>query len=131
MLAHDGDCGMDIAARDRVSLLWHRAARSSSRCEGLVYLGHFGLHHELYIHGDLAERSAHETEECTDLRDRVAYRMPCDVRRGEAELVHQPALHFECAGFDRRKRAARAAELTHQHACPQLIEPFAVPLDSG
>jgi hypothetical protein len=42
----------------------------------LEHLGHFGLHHQLDVHRDLAERAAHQAEERTHLRDGVAHRVP-------------------------------------------------------
>src|SRR3712207_8458934 len=50
------------------------------------------LHHELHIHGQLAEGAAHQTEKAANLRDRVADGVPSDDGLGEAQFLHQPGL---------------------------------------
>ena len=74
--------------------------------ERLVDFADLGLHHQLHVHRELAERAADEPEEAADLGDRVADRVPGDRRLGEAELVHQarPASPSRLA---RSKRACR------------------------
>ena len=81
--------------------------------EGLVDLGDLGLHEELHVHGNLAERAGQEPEKAGDLADAVAHRVPGDFRLGEAEFLHQRGLHLETVSAERGQRADCAAELAH------------------
>ncbi len=132
MLAHDRDRGVDVAARDRIALLRHRAARSAARRERLVHLGDLVLHHQLDVHRDLAERPAHEAEEGADVSAMVS-RTVCQAMSGvpQAQAPSSGRAAFPSRPLDRRERAARAAELADQHARPQLRESLAVTLDAG
>jgi hypothetical protein len=131
VLAHHGDAGVDVVGRDRVALLRHGAAAAAALGEGLVDLLHLGLHHQLHVHADLAERARDQAEEAADLGDAVAHGVPGDLGLAEAELPHQPFLHLQAVGAERGQRAGGAAELAHQHARAQLLEPSEVPLEAG
>ncbi len=104
VLAHQRDGRVDVEAGDRVALLRHGARRAAPLVERLVDLGHFGLHQQLHVHGDLAERAGDEPEEAADLADAVAHGVPGDLGLAEAELLHQLRLHLR----GRRRRARRA-----------------------
>ena len=86
--------------------------------ERLEHLGDLGLHQQLHVHRDLAERRGDEAEEAADLADPVAHRMPGDLGLAEAELGHQGGLHLEAVAAERGQRAGRAAELADQDARP-------------
>ena len=70
--------------------------------EWLVHFADFGLHHQLDVHRQLAERAADEPQEAADLGDGVANRVPRDQRLREAELFHQPLLRLHRTFLDRR-----------------------------
>ena len=131
VLAHQRGGRVNIEARDRIALLRHGARRAAPLVERLVDLGHLGLHQELHVHRDLAERAGDEAEEAADLADAVAHGVPGDLRLAEAELVHQRRLHLEAVGAERSQRADRAAELADQHAWTQLRQPLAMALHGG
>ena len=118
MLAHHRDRGVDVAARDRVALLRHRAARAAAVRERLVDLADLGLHHQLDVHAELAERAADEAEEGADLGDVVADRVPGDHRllQARARRTGRPASPSRpsratpaCRRRRRTRRPARAA----------------------
>ena len=129
VLAHHRDRGVDVAARDRVALLRHRAARAAAVSEGLVDLADLGLHHQLHVHAELAERAADQPEEGADLGDVVADRVPGDHRLLQAELGTQAGLRLHRALLERRERAGGAGELADQHALLQLRQALAMALD--
>ena len=129
VLADHGDGGVDVAAADRVALLRHGAARSAAVRERLVDLADLGLHHQLDVHAELAERPADQPEEGTDLGDVVADRVPGDDRLLQAELGAQAGLGLHRPGLERRQRAGGAGELADEHPLAQLRQPLAVALD--
>ena len=131
VLAHQRDGGVDIEAGDGIALLRHRARRSARLVERLVDLGDLGLHQELHVHGNLAERAGEESEKAGDLADAVAHRVPGDVGLAEAELLHHRGLHLEAIGAERGQRSDRAAEFADQNAGAQLRQSFAVALHRG
>ena len=89
VLADHRDGGVDVAAADRVALLRHGGARSAAVRERLVDLADLGLHHQLDVHAELAERPADQPEERPDLGDVVPDGVPGDDRLLQAELGAQ------------------------------------------
>ena len=98
--------------------------------ERLVDLGHLGLHQQLHVHGNLAERAGEEPEKAGDLADAVAHGVPGDLGLAEAELLHQRGLHLEAVLAERGQRSDRAAEFADQHAAA-AVQPLAVALHGG
>ena len=129
MLAHDADGGMDVAAGDRVALLRHRAAAAAAVVVGLEDLADLGLHHQLDVHAELAQRAADEAQQRAGLGDVVADRVPGDHGLLQAELGAQAGLRLHRALFQRRQRAGGAGELADQHAFLELRQALAVAQD--
>ena len=87
---------------------------------GLVDLADLGLHHQLDVHRQLAQRAADQTQEAADLGDVVADGVPRDDRLAQAQFGHQACLRLHGAALERGQRAGGAGELAHQHARAQL-----------
>ena len=130
-LTHHRDVGVNVKAGNRVALLRHGARRATAGREGLEHLGHFGLHEQLDVHGDLAQRAADDAQKRADFGKVVAHGVPRDQRLTEPQLFHEAGLGFHGAGFQRRQGARSAAEFAHQHARLELLQPLAVALDAG
>ena len=79
VLAHHRGVGVDVERRDRVALLRHGARRAAALVERLVDFADLGLHQELHVHRDLAERAGDQPEEAADLADAVAHGVPGDL----------------------------------------------------
>src|SRR5262249_28459078 len=111
---------MDVERGDRVTCLRHGRGGAAAFMERLEYFGDFGLHQELHVHRDLAERAGEQAEKAADLTDAVAYRVPGDLGLAELELGHQAFLHLEAVLAERRECADRACELADQNTRAQL-----------
>src|SRR5579863_1256229 len=122
MLTDHRRAGMDIAAGNRVSLLRHRAARTSAVSEGFEDFADLRLHHQLDVGRELAERGRYERQKSADFRNAVADGVPRDVRLTEPKFFHQVRLRLERAGLQGCKRPHRSAEFTDQDARTQLPE---------
>jgi hypothetical protein len=57
--------------------------------EGFVHFLNFGLHHQLYVIGDLVADAGDEAEEAADFGDAVMYRVPGNLWLGEIEFLRQ------------------------------------------
>src|SRR5262245_14282537 len=99
--------------------------------EWLEHLTDLGLHQELHIHGDLAERAGEQSKERADLADAITHRVPGDLRLPEPEFLHQRGLHFEAVRAERRQCSGGARELADQHAWAQFLESLAMALERG
>ena len=95
----------------------------------LVHLADLGLHHELDVHAQLAERAADQPEERAHLGDVVPDRVPGDDRLLQPQLGAQAGLGFHRAFLQGRQRAGGPRELADEHAVLQLREALAVALD--
>ncbi len=103
VLPHNRRTGEDVIAGDRIAFLRHGAAGAASVGERLGYFADFGLHHEFYIGGDLAESAGDESEKATNFREAIASGVPGDDRLAELQLAHQAFLDFEALLTKRRE----------------------------
>ena len=68
--------------------------------ERLIHLAHLRLHHQLHVHGELAERAPDQGQETPDLGDVIANCVLGNHWLTEAELLHQAGLRLHRAGLD-------------------------------
>src|SRR5207249_8232854 len=61
------------------SLLWHGAAGATVFGIGLEHFADLGLHQQLHIGRDLAQRPGHQSQEAADFGDAVACGVPGDL----------------------------------------------------
>ena len=117
---------MDVERRRSgcASAAWCSTSRGPRK--GLEGLPDLGLHQELDVGRDLAQRAGHQSEEAADLGDAVAHGVPGDLRLPETELLHQRRLHLEPRRAEGGEVAGGAAELADEDARAQLVETFAV-----
>ena len=109
----------------------HGAGRAAPWRIGLKHLGHLGLHQQLHVHGDLAQRAPHNPQKRAHLGKVVAHGVPRNQRLAQAQFFHQARLGFHGARLQRRQRARGAAKLAHQHAGLELLQALAVALNAG
>ena len=78
----------------------HGARRAAAGREGLKHFGHFSLHEQLDVHGDLAQRAADDAQKRADFSKVVAHGVPRDQGLTQPQLFHEAGLGFHGAGFE-------------------------------